>query len=233
MSLWDWLKAYVDPAHKALTPEIARTASMQCYAEGLLAGTTSVMDMWRFMEGSAGVRPTARHPGDAGAVRGRRGGLRLLRDHRRRTARLLETHATAADGRVRTWVGLEHLMYCTPGVLRAGRRADGRVRHRAAHPLVGVDLGGAGVAEAVGAGARSRCSTTGAILGPRTVVAHCVWLADREIELLAQTGTAVAHCPCSNMKLVVGAGPDRRPARRRRGAWASAATARRRTTTST
>src|SRR5213592_569200 len=55
MSLWDWLKAYVDPAHKALTPEIARAASMQCYAESLLAGTTSVMDMWRFMEGSAEV----------------------------------------------------------------------------------------------------------------------------------------------------------------------------------
>src|SRR5262245_45673706 len=35
MSLWDWLKAYVDPAHKALTPEIAKAASMQCYAESL------------------------------------------------------------------------------------------------------------------------------------------------------------------------------------------------------
>src|SRR5262245_624616 len=40
MSLWDWLKAYVDPAHKALTPEIARAASLHCYAESLLAGTT-------------------------------------------------------------------------------------------------------------------------------------------------------------------------------------------------
>src|SRR5262245_34080102 len=55
MSLWDWLKAYVDPAHKALTPEIARAASLHCYAESLLAGTVSVMDMWRFMEGSAEV----------------------------------------------------------------------------------------------------------------------------------------------------------------------------------
>src|ERR1700724_714932 len=36
LSLWDWLKSYVDPAHKALTPEIAAGASLHCYAEGLL-----------------------------------------------------------------------------------------------------------------------------------------------------------------------------------------------------
>ena len=35
MSLWDWLKTYVDPAHRALTPEIAKVASRQCYAESL------------------------------------------------------------------------------------------------------------------------------------------------------------------------------------------------------
>src|SRR4051812_15317650 len=58
MSLWDWLKTYVDPAHKALTPEIAEIASRHCYAEGVLAGTTSGMDMWRVI-GGAGAAAAA------------------------------------------------------------------------------------------------------------------------------------------------------------------------------
>ena len=45
LSLWDWLRNYVDPAHRALTPEIAEAASLLCYSEGLRFGTTSVMDM--------------------------------------------------------------------------------------------------------------------------------------------------------------------------------------------
>lgn len=53
------------------------------------------------------------------------------------------------------------------------------------------------------------------ILGERTVVAHCVWLDDREIDLLARTGTSVVHCPCSNMKLA--SGPARVADMRRRG----------------
>jgi 5-methylthioadenosine/S-adenosylhomocysteine deaminase len=45
------------------------------------------------------------------------------------------------------------------------------------------------------------------ILGPNTVIAHCVWLNDSEIELLANSDTAVAHCPVSNAKLACGVAP--------------------------
>lgn len=42
------------------------------------------------------------------------------------------------------------------------------------------------------------------ILGPRTIAAHCVHVDNREIEILAKTGTAVAHNPQSNMNNAVG-----------------------------
>lgn len=48
-----------------------------------------------------------------------------------------------------------------------------------------------------------------------TVLAHCVHLNDNEMEILARTGTNVAHCPSSNMKL--GSGLARIPEMIERG----------------
>ena len=202
MSLWDWLKAYVDPAHKALTPEIAAVASRQCYAESLLAGTTSLMDMWRFMQGSAhaaediGIRATlVPYVADAPGY----DYFETIESNRR----LLESHRSAAGGRVRTWVGLEHLFYCTPAAFRAATEL-------AAEFDTGIHTHSSETTwEVQESLARTGCRPIEemfrrGVLGPRTVIAHCVWLDDREIALLAQTGTAVAHCPCSNMKLASG-----------------------------
>ena len=39
---------------------------------------------------------------------------------------------------------------------------------------------------------------------------HCVKLSDRSIATFGQTGTGVAHCPCSNMRLASGIAPIRK-----------------------
>ena len=42
------------------------------------------------------------------------------------------------------------------------------------------------------------------LLGPRTLLAHAVWLEDRERELIAASGATVVSNPVANMKLAVG-----------------------------
>jgi 5-methylthioadenosine/S-adenosylhomocysteine deaminase len=45
------------------------------------------------------------------------------------------------------------------------------------------------------------------ILGPDVQLVHSVWLDDHELELIAQHGAVVVHCPVSNMYLASGAAP--------------------------
>ncbi len=47
-------------------------------------------------------------------------------------------------------------------------------------------------------------------LGEDVWHAHCVQLDDRAIAKFARTGTGVAHCPCSNMRLASGIAPIRK-----------------------
>jgi cytosine/adenosine deaminase-related metal-dependent hydrolase len=47
-------------------------------------------------------------------------------------------------------------------------------------------------------------------LGSDVWHAHCVWLSDESIQRFGATGTGVAHCPCSNMRLASGTAPIRR-----------------------
>ncbi len=46
-------------------------------------------------------------------------------------------------------------------------------------------------------------------IGDNVWHAHCVHMSDREVELFGRTGTGVAHCPSSNMRLASGIAPVR------------------------
>ena len=44
----------------------------------------------------------------------------------------------------------------------------------------------------------------------KTVMAHCVWSTEKEVELMKKNGVFVAHCPASNMNLSSGIAPIRK-----------------------
>ena len=44
----------------------------------------------------------------------------------------------------------------------------------------------------------------------KTVMAHCVWSTEDEVELMCKNGVYVAHCPASNMNLTSGIAPIRK-----------------------
>jgi 5-methylthioadenosine/S-adenosylhomocysteine deaminase len=45
------------------------------------------------------------------------------------------------------------------------------------------------------------------LLSERIIAAHCVWVSDKEMDIMAERGVTVAHCPSSNLKLGSGIAP--------------------------
>ncbi len=202
--LMDWLPEY-QLEHQVLTEEDAYAAALLCYAEAVKGGTTCVMDMYRYMHRCAeaakqiGIRVNlvpyvATAPG------------KHFFESMKSNEQLVASHHQSGGGKIRVWLGMEHLFYCTPETYRWA--ADFAKAHS-----VGIHTHSSEQKEEVGAvlkhfGKRPiELFYERGILGPNTVIAHCVWLDEREIQLLADTGTAVAHCPISNAKLACGVAP--------------------------
>lgn len=201
MPLMEWLPWY-QLEHRAMTEEFAYHSARLCYLEALQSGTTCVMDMFRYMDRCA----------DAAADLGLRVQLapyvadRPGKDFfstREENRQLIRSHHDTQNGRVRVWMGLEHLFYCTEDAYR-------EAAHLSREYGVGIHTHASEQKEeeqAVSAefGRRSLAMLDHyGILGERTLLAHCVWLNDEEIARVADTGTSIAHCPVSNAKLASG-----------------------------
>lgn len=201
MQLMEWLP-YYQLEHRALTEEYAFHSARLCYLEALKSGTTCVMDMYRFMHrcadaaGEIGLRVNlapyvADEPGkDFFATRAE-------------NRALIHSHHGSQNGRIQVWMGLEHLFYCTADAYREALECQAEYgvgihthacEQKEEDDAVKAHFGRRSIAQLDHYG----------ILGERTLIAHCVWLNDDEIKRIADTGTAISHCPISNAKLASG-----------------------------
>jgi 5-methylthioadenosine/S-adenosylhomocysteine deaminase len=206
LAVWDWLRMFIDPMHRVLEPADAEAASFLCYAEAVLSGTTTVVDMWRHMEGSARAAQQIGNRTIMVPYVGEHPDYDYF-DHLDDTEALLESWHRGADGRVEVWVGLEHAFYATEAaharaIALAQKFGTGFHTHSNEAEVELREM-----QRRYGCRPIAALEKLGLLDAPRTLLAHCVWLNDDEIGLMARRGVAVAHNPTSNMKLASGAAP--------------------------
>jgi 5-methylthioadenosine/S-adenosylhomocysteine deaminase len=201
LPLGEWLKV-IEQEQAHLTEEQAYVGALATYAEALLSGTTLISDMC--LQPRAAIR-AAEEIGIRVVV------APYVAATKPFTPSLSDTEALLADlprenGRVRGWCGLHDIESCGDEQLIAGRE----------------------LADRRGVGLHMHCSETRAsvsatkqrtgrrpvhhlaqlgLLGPRTLLAHCVWVDQDEMHTLASNGTSIAHCPHANLKLGSGIAP--------------------------
>ena len=211
MVLIDWLRRRVWPYEAALTPETLYTSARIGLAELILGGTTALLDMGTVHHTDA-IGEAVK---DAG-IRAHIGKCMMdlgdevpppmseaTDESMRESLRLYELWDGAADGRIRYAFAPRFAVSCTEELLRqVGEAAD--------------DLGcpihtHSSETEFENEFTRQRYGKTNVaflddvgITGDRSVFAHGVHLHDRDTEILADTHTAICHCPSSNLKLASG-----------------------------
>jgi len=206
LPVWEWLTRHINPMHRMLRPEEAEAASYLCYAEGLLAGTTTTVDMWRFMEGSARAAEVLGSRLVAVPYVGEHPDYDYF-DRLDQNEALIETWNGGANGRVSVWVGLEHLFYADPaGQARAIAMAQ---KHKVPfHTHCSeAEIEVAEFVTRYGKRPMHVLADLGFFEAPLTMIAHAVWLDPSEIDLIARHRVSIAHNPVSNMKLASGIAP--------------------------
>jgi 5-methylthioadenosine/S-adenosylhomocysteine deaminase len=211
LELLEWLRERVWPFEAAHDAASLRASADLTFLECLLSGATAVLDMG-----------TVRHY-DAVFESAREAGIRLvggkcmmdsgqgvpaaLRETTAgslaESARLIDTWHGQANGRLRYALAPRFVLTCTEGLLtqtRALAEARGvRIHTHAAESTHECDA----VRERTGLDCLEYLGKVG-LLGPGTTLAHAVWLTAREQRLVRETGTRLAHCPSSNLKLASG-----------------------------
>ncbi|MFN8383223.1 MAG: amidohydrolase [Anaerolineales bacterium] len=204
LPVWEWLQQFIDPMHRVINEKEAKIASFLCYAEALLSGTTTIVDMWRHMHGSA----------KAAAQLGNRAVLvPYVAEHPEHNyfetlnsnEALIQQWHGGADGRIQVWVGLEHMFYATPEAMK--RAIDISKKYQVGFHTHSNEskFDVEETQRRYGKRPVEMLEEFGLLDAPRVLLAHCVWLSDHEIELLSKYRAGVAHNPISNMKLASGA----------------------------
>ena len=208
LALIDWLKKRIWPMEAAHTPESLYASARLGIAEMIRGGTTTALTMETVNHTEAvfqaveetGFRATV---GKCMMDKGDEVPDALREETAQSIAEsltLLERWHGAADGRIRYCFAPRFAVSCTRELLeqvaRLARERGVIVHTHASENRDEIAL----VERETGLRNIDYLNRIG-LAAPHVVLAHCVHLSDGEMDILRQTGTHVAHCPSSNLKL--------------------------------
>jgi len=204
LPLMRWLDEICFPKDRAYAPEHMHGAALLNQLEMIRGGITTFIDIFRFPVEAAKVVTYSglRAILSPQIIESVPGAGETIEDSE---AFVAEWHGRAG-GRIQAWFG-PHAPYTVSdeGFARIARLAErydvGIHTHlaetaseveelRATHGLSPVEY-----LDSLG------------VLGPRSLAAHCVWLGESDIRILADRDVAVAYNPSSNVKLASGVAP--------------------------
>lgn len=197
LPLLEYLETCWYPIIRALDPDAAYWAALASYSESLRCGVTTVNDMYRQLDAlgraaeQIGIRAVLSN--DVATPEHR---LDSLEDN----AQAYRQWNGRANGRIQVYVGIEWLPLASKELLQDARQLADEL-HTGIHIHLNESLGEVEtVRKQFGQRPTEVAYETG-ILGGNCIAAHCVWLSDKEIALMRETGTQISHNPSSNAKL--------------------------------
>ncbi|GFN22336.1 5'-deoxyadenosine deaminase [Thermanaeromonas sp. C210] len=214
LALLDWLKRRIWPLEGAHDEESIYYSALLGCAEMLLSGTTTILDMETVHHTEAALKGVAES-----GIRAVCGKVMMdagddvppsLREDTE--ASLAESEELcrkwhgAAGGRIRYAFAPRFVLSCSERLMREvadmARSRGVMIHTHASENRDEVRL----VEELTGKRNVTYLHDIG-LTGPDVVLVHCIWLDETEKDILAATGTQVAHCPSCNLKLGSGIAP--------------------------
>ncbi len=204
MALMDWLENKIWPAEDKLDSDVVYTQTMLGIAEMLRCGTTSFADMYFFMDDVA--RAVEESGIRAALSRGMTGctptGPQALVENKQ----LFKDWHGKADGRITIMLGPHAPYTCPPDYLR--KVVDmAHELHAEIHTHLCETKGEVeGIKQQYGKSPMALMDELG-LLDCGCLAAHCVWVDDDDLDIMAKKHVRVAHNPGSNLKLASGIAP--------------------------